>query len=131
MKTNRILSILLVLVISVTVFITPASAEEAHNHGDVEIIFLDENISEELKEDITDYILSGEYENGEDETATYGVTCTLLGHKIEISKTHVIKHKVNATAPRCYKQYVTIETCARCDYHNSTVTQAEFVNCCA
>ena len=131
MKTNRILAIFLVLVISMTLFITPASAEEAHDHGDVEIIFLDKNISEELKEDITDYILSGEYENGEDETATYGVTCTLLGHKIEITKTYVIKHKAKATAPRCYKQYVTIETCARCDYHNSTVTGYEYIYCCA
>ncbi len=131
MKTNRILSILLALVISITVFITPASAEEAHDHGDVEIIFHDENVSEKFKERATECLLNDECECCHDDSATYGLTCDLLGHNLETSNITKIKHQMYASAPRCSKQVVSFSQCTRCDYHTSTVIQSQRINCCA
>lgn len=131
MKTNRILAILLVLVISMTVFITPASAEEAHDHGDIEIIFLDENLSDETKERITECLLNDECECCDDDVSTYNILCTLNGHVLETSTTLKIKHKMYDTAPRCYQQTVQTKICARCDYHSSSVIAGRKIYCCA
>ena len=131
MKTNRILAILLVLVISITVFITPASAEEAHDHGDIEINFLDENLNDENKERITECLLNDECECHEDDIAAYSLICNIAGHNLESNTVLKIKHKRYDTAPRCYQQTVQTKICTRCDYHITTVIDSRKIYCCA
>ena len=134
MKTKRFLVIVMVVAILMSFFIMPtpaADVEESHNHDHIEIIFEDENLSPELKEKATAYFLNGDAETEDDGIATYGITCSLLGHKLEATTTYTITHKARATAPRCLKRTYTYEACTRCDYEISTLKSTAYIYCCA
>ncbi len=133
MKTKRFLALLMVLAISVSLFVIPTSAaetENVNNHDHIEIYFEDENLSEEFKAKATAYFLNNG-ENAEDESATYGLTCTLFGHKIKTTTTHIYTHKVKATSPRCIRETYAYDKCERCDYENSVLLSTVYISCCA
>lgn len=129
MKTNRFLAILMVIAISVSLFVMPTSAadEEAHSH--IEIIFEDENVSDELKERAIAYFSNPEA--SDDGAATYGLTCTLFGHKLESTTVTTTDHKYRATAPRCLQKKYNYQACTRCDYELSTLISSTYIACCA
>ena len=79
---KRILSMLLAVITLVSLTVLPASAEVG-THNDVEVIIHDENLPEETKAKIVEFYTSPEAED--EETSTYGLTCTLLGHDYEYS----------------------------------------------
>ncbi len=130
MNTKRFLALLMTLAISLSIFVLPVAAEETcnHDHEEVEIIFVDENISDELKEKATAYLLNCEEES--EDAETYGLTCTLLGHKLETTRAYKTTHKARSTAPRCLKRLYEYETCTRCDYQTSTVLSSTYIHCC-
>lgn len=131
MKTKRFLAILMVIAISMSLFVMPASAaEEEESHDHIEIYFEDENLSPEFKEKATAYFLNGGADN-EDNAATYGLTCTLLGHKLESTTTVTTTHKARTTAPRCLKKTYEYSACTRCDYETSTLKSSVYIYCCA
>ena len=130
MKTKRFLAILMVLAISISIFAMPASAEEATDtHTHIEVYFEDEGLSDEFKAKATAYFMNGEPE--QDEATTYGLTCTLFGHKLETTTTTKITHKARTTAPRCLKQVYNYSACTRCDYETSTLQSSSYIYCCS
>lgn len=129
MKKTRFLAILLVFAISISIFAIHSSAADEVEEAYIEIIFLDENVSDEFKEKATAHLLSG---GAEDEgAATYGILCKAFGHVLETSKTTKITHKVNATAPRCLQRTYEVSACTRCDYTVSTLTSSSYIYCCS
>ena len=93
--------------------------------NETDFIF-DANTTEEVRERIID-----NYFNGEDDTATtYGLICTLFGHKIETTSLTTVTHKVRTTAPRCRRDTYSVDTCSRCDYTESTLTSSNYIACC-
>lgn len=71
------------------------------------------------------------YFNGEDDgIATYGLMCTLFGHKIETTSVTAVKHKVSATSPRCLSEIYDVDNCTRCDYTKSTKIDSQYIVCC-
>ncbi|MBQ8182670.1 MAG: hypothetical protein IJ025_02065 [Clostridia bacterium] len=131
MKTKRILSLILALTTLLCMAIIPTNAAEAdtETHEHVEIIIENEDISAETKEKIMAF-----YSNGGEEQegiATYGLTCTLLGHKLESSVVYKITHKVRTTSPRCLKKTYNYESCTRCDYEESTLASQKYIVCCS
>ena len=73
-----------------------------------------------------------DYFNGEDEGATtYGLTCTLFGHKIETTTVTAVTHKAKATSPRCLREIYDVDNCTRCDYTKSTLINSNYIVCCA
>lgn len=127
MKIKNLFAILLVVILLVCTLVIPTSAKNATNNTEIEIIVYNE-VSEETKEKIERYFSSGE--PVEDKTSTYGLTCTLLGHKIESSTVETITHKVRTTAPRCVQKTYDYEACTRCDYENSLLTRTLYIYCC-
>ncbi len=131
MKTKRLLAFLIALATVLTVFIIPVGATEEHNHGDIEIVIHNEDISEETKAKIIAYYSDPDHSH-EDDAATYGLICTVIGHKIETVTTTTTTHKARATAPRCLKKTYKHEVCTRCDdYSVSTLLSSKYINCCA
>ena len=117
-----------------TFSIIPVGATEEHKHDEIEVIVLNEDISEEAKEKIIAYYMNGEHEHEstDDDAATYGIICTVIGHKIETSTTYTITHKARTTAPRCLKKKYNHEVCTRCDdYNKSTLISSTYISCCA
>ena len=94
--------------------------------NEVEFIF-DADTTEEFREKAIAHYFIGE----DNSTATYGLTCTLFGHKIESSVIAAVTHKAKATSPRCLQERYNVETCSRCDYTNSTKISAAYIVCCA
>ena len=128
MKTKKILSLILAITMLACMFIMPANAAEAETDENIEIIIVNENISEETKaKAIAFYANGGEEQEG---IATYGLTCTLLGHKLESSQVYKITHEVRSTSPRCLKKTYAYSTCTRCDYEESLLISSEYIVCC-
>ena len=128
MKTKKILSLILAIAMLVCVFIIPVNAVEAETHEHIEIIIENEDISEETKEKIIAFYTNGD---GEKEgTSTYGLTCTLLGHKLESSRVYSINHEVRSTSPRCLKKTYDYAACTRCDYEESVLVGEQYIFCC-
>ena len=128
MKINKLLSLILALATLICAVIIPANAAEAYTNEHIEIYIENENISEETKEKIIAF-----YTNGGEEKegiATYGLTCTLFGHKLESSIITTTTHKVRSTSPRCLEKTYNYESCTRCDYETSTLLTTEYIVCC-
>ena len=130
MKTKKISALILAIAMIACIFIMPANAAEtetaAHEH--FEIIIENEDISEETRRKIMVHFANHCEED--DCATTYGLTCTLLGHKTETTRVYKITHKVRSTSPRCLKKTYTYEACTRCDYENSTLMASEYIACC-
>ena len=129
MKIKNLFAILLALTLLICTFVIPVSAKKDSNiKTDIEIIINDE-VSEETKVKIEKYFANGE-PVANDGVSTYGLTCTLFGHKLESCTVSAITHKVSATSPRCLKKTYNYEACSRCDYENSELIDTEFIVCC-
>lgn len=126
---KKVISLILSLCFILSLGVIPASAEEAVETNDVTIIIHNEDISEETKEKLIAFYSNSEIHD--DTAATYGLTCTLFGHKLESATTTVITHKVRSTAPRCQEKTYDYEACTRCDYENSTLIGTTYIYCCA
>lgn len=128
MKTKKLLSLILAIAMFSCMFTIPANATETIADEHIEIIIVNPNISKETKaKAITFYTNGGEEQDG---IATYGLTCTLLGHKIESSTVYKITHEVRSTSPRCLKKTYNYDACTRCDYEKSTLVSNMYIVCC-
>ncbi len=127
MKTKKILASVLAIAMLACMFIMPANAAEAEADEHIEIIIENQNLSEEAKEKIIAYYTNGGEEQG---AATYGLTCTLLGHDFEYTRVYKITHKVRTTSPRCLKKTYEHAICNRCDYSESTLASSIYIICC-
>ena len=68
--------------------------------------------------------------NGDDGTTTYGLMCTLFGHKLESNMVSTITHCVEATDPRCLEETYLVDTCTRCDYATTERIGYGYITCC-
>ncbi|MBE6800255.1 MAG: hypothetical protein E7529_03525 [Ruminococcaceae bacterium] len=128
MKINKLLSLILALATLLCAVIIPANAAEADTNEHIEIYIENEDISEETKEKIIAFYTNGGEE--QEGVATYGLTCTLFGHKLESTTVSTVTHKVRSTAPRCLEKIYDYEACTRCDYEESTLKVQEYIYCC-
>lgn len=129
MKIKSLFALMLAISLLASVFVVPTSAKADETNSDIEIIIENENISAETKTKIEKFY-STENHN-DDGAATYGLTCTLLGHKLEESCVTTITHKVRATQPRCLQRTYEYAACTRCDYETSEVISSEYIICCS
>lgn len=130
MKTKNLFAGLLALILLICACALPSSAKEVNGNKKIEIIILDENVSVETKEKIEKYFATGE-PIVDNNATTYGLTCSLLGHKLENSIVDVITHKASSTSPRCLKKTYAYSACTRCDYETSTIIGQEYIICCS
>lgn len=134
MKNKKLLAMALAITTLLTIFIMPVGATEEQTNEDIEIVILNEDISEEAKAKIYAYYSDPDHnhENTDNGATTYGLICSVIGHKIDTSVVSVITHKARATAPRCLKKSYQHDVCTRCDdYETSTLIASTYINCCA
>ena len=128
MRTKKLLSLILAVVMFGCIFIMPVNAAETEVYENIEIIIVNENISEETKEKAISFYTNCEEE--QKDITTYGLTCTLLGHKLESTLVYKITHEVRATDPRCLKKTYDYSACTRCDYEESVLVSSIYIACC-
>lgn len=129
MKIKSLFAFFLALTLLTCTFVMPASAKENTTNNEFEII-INEDVSEETKEKIEKYFANGE-PTINNCNSTYGITCTLLGHKLENTSVSTITHKVRASAPRCVRKTYAYQECTRCDYETSELVATEYIFCCS
>ena len=94
--------------------------------GETEFVF-ESGVSAEIQQRVIADICG---EDCDDEAHTYGLMCTLFGHKLETNTANAITHKARATAPRCLKKTYNYSVCSRCDYTESTLINQQYISCC-
>ncbi len=62
--------------------------------------------------------------------APCGLTCILLGHKIQSAIASTIIHKVYDIAPRCEQTFYEVNACERCDYSEVILISVDAIECC-
>ena len=128
---KKIIALIMVVVSLFSVISVSAYAEEASEDtitvtvNETEFIF-DVNTSEKYRNKIIVHYFN---ENDED-VATYGLMCTLFGHKLESAVIQTVTHKVRTTAPRCLREKYDTEACTRCDYTNAVLISSVYISCC-
>jgi len=128
MKIKKLLSFTLTVIMLLSAFIMPTNAAETVVDENTVIIIENENISEETKAKIIAYYTNEEEHNND--STTYGLTCTLFGHKLESSAVTTITHKVRSSSPRCLQERYNYQACTRCDYEISTLISSSYIICC-
>lgn len=129
MKIKSSFAVLLALILLICTFVIPVNAKNIiNNNNEIEIV-INDDVSEETKLRIEKYFVNGI--PAEEENSTYGLTCTLFGHKTECTSVYTITHKVRATEPRCKKETYNYDECTRCDYSKATLIATEYIYCCA
>lgn len=127
---KKIIALILVVVSVFSVMSISAYAEDADENTVTvtinETVFM---FDTDTTEDFRNKFIA-HYFNHNDGIATYGLTCTLFGHKIQSSVVTAVTHKVNPTDPRCLQETYNAETCSRCDYTNATLLSSIYISCC-
>ncbi|MBQ2846799.1 MAG: hypothetical protein IJE74_00890 [Clostridia bacterium] len=128
---KKIIALILVVVSLFSTMSIAAYAEDTNENtvtitvNETEFVF-DANTTEEFR----NKAIAHYFNHNDDSTSTYGLTCTLFGHKLESSIISAVTHKVNATDPRCLRERYNTEVCSRCDYTNSTLISSTYITCC-
>lgn len=128
---KKIIALIMVVVSLFSVMSISVCAEDIKEStvtvtvNETEFVF-DANASEEFRNNFIAHYFN---ENDED-SATYGLMCTLFGHKLESSIITTITHKVRATSPRCLRETYDTEACTRCNYTNAELIDSSYISCC-
>ncbi len=128
---KKIISLILVVVSLLSVMSISVYAEDTVENtitvieNETTFVF-DANTTEDFRNKFIDHYFSHD-NNG---ATTYGLTCTLFGHKLESSVVKAITHKAKATAPRCLQETYEMEVCTRCDYTNPILIGSTYISCC-
>lgn len=65
-----------------------------------------------------------------DNAQTYGLMCTLFGHKYTSEVVVTVTHNVNSSAPKCLRETWQLNVCSRCEHTEGTVIDSYYINCC-
>lgn len=129
---KKMLAVILAIASVFSLATFSASAENTDENtviitkGDTDYIF-EAGVSDDL---MNRYIYVIETEHDCDDAATYGLMCTLFGHKLESSVVSTLTHNVRTSAPRCLKRTYSVEACTRCDYTSQTLLDSTYISCC-
>ena len=132
---KRIISIFMAAILCVlsAAVITSATAETVDSSVvivsegvEYTVEFENTTLSDEQQQAIAEKLVYGNVDN----VQTYGLMCTLFGHKTEQNTVGVITHKVKTTSPRCKRELYLVTTCTRCDYQEQELTGTSYIVCC-
>ena len=132
---KRIISIFMAAILCVlsAAVITSATAETVDSSVvivsegvEYTVEFENTTLSDEQQQAIAEKLVYGNVDN----VQTYGLMCTLFGHKTEQNTVGVITHKVKTTSPRYKRELYLVTTCTRCDYQEQELTGTSYIVCC-
>ena len=126
---KKIISLVMVVVSLFLVMSVSASAENTNENtvivNETEFIF-----DADTSDDFRNKVIADYFNENEENATTYGLICTLFGHKLETGVIQVVTHKVRSTDPRCLRERFDTEACTRCDYTNQELISSSYISCC-
>lgn len=126
---KKLISVLLVTILLTAFCITPVAGDSTTNIYTIDnkTIIFDENSAFTIEEQ---QIIAELLANPEQEHTTYGLMCTLLGHKNTTEVVRAITHCVDTKSPRCLKETFNITTCLRCGETSTELVSRKYITCC-
>lgn len=92
----------------------------------MDTIFNEDSVfSNDQKQKIAEFLVYGN-----SDIQTYGLMCTLFGHKYTTETVQTITHCVYSSAPRCLRQKYEVSICSRCDATEQTLISEQQIYCC-
>lgn len=128
-KLTKTLALLFALVFAFAPVIHATNSTYNYYDGNTEVRITHGGLSEEKLLFLAQLLTEGE--NNAD-IQTYGIMCTLFGHKLVTTANTVTTHMVYDTYPHCEcKSYIT-DICERnnCNYAETQLISTEKVGCC-
>ncbi len=129
-KCIRVLACFLVLLTLTTVWVAATESNQQYTYQKDDttytVEFIDTTFTAEQQEQVAHNLVYVEEPNAQ----TYGLMCTLFGHKLVESTVGVITHKVKTYAPRCKREIYDVTVCERCDYQTQTLSTTSYILCC-
>ena len=119
---------MMVLIIIAAFCISAYASTQTNTYelGEYTVIFDENNtLDEAMKQRIANELVYGD-----SDAQTYGLMCTLFGHKYETHDVQVIHHCVSATNPRCKEETYEVSICTRCDDSTTELAYYTFISCC-
>lgn len=126
-KITKIIALLMVVILAVVPSVHASNATYIYQSNNIEITISHPGISEDKLLYIAHLLESEDFSAN---TQTYGLTCTLFGHKLVTTANQVITHMVYDTYPHCERKYYNTTICERCDYAEVELISTEAVGCC-
>ena len=128
-KLTKMIALLLVAVFTFTSAVHATESTYIYQEENIEIRIAHNGLSEEKLLHISRLLLSGETNT---DTQTYGLMCTLFGHKLATTQTQVVTHMVYDTYPCCKRELYNVAVCERnnCNYSEIELLVAEAIGCC-
>lgn len=127
---KRVITFTLVIVIALFSCMT-VSASETETTGNIYVIdditvIFDESstLTEEEQQYIAEYLVFG------NESETYGLVCSIFGHKYVNEIISVITHCVRDLSPRCKRETYEVNTCGRCGKVEQELLSTVYIVCC-
>ena len=126
---KRIISILLAAILLSAMCVSTSANDIVNNVYviDNKTIVFDESsaFTTEEKQMIAELLA-----NPEQEHSTYGLMCTLFGHKNTTESVHTITHCVDTKSPRCLQEFFEVTTCSRCGETSTERISYSYITCC-
>ena len=131
MKKYSIALIAILIILTITVVLVSATEVNTQytyqkNNTTYTVEFMETELSAEQLEQVAYNLVYAQEPDGQ----TYGLACTLFGHKLTESTVSVITHKVRTYAPRCKREIYDVTVCERCDYQTQTLSTTSYLDCC-
>ena len=128
-KITKMLALIFAMVFAFASTVNATNNTYIYQENNIEIAITHSGLSEEKLLHIVHLLMSGETSN---DTQTYGLMCTLFGHKLVTTEDQVITHMVYETYPHCERKYYETTTCERnnCNYAEVELLSVEKVGCC-
>lgn len=126
---KKIISILLVMFL-LTTFCVTSTAGEATNDiytiNNKTIIFYEASVFTADEQQVIAELLA----NSDQVHSTYGLMCTLFGHKNTSETVETITHCVEAKSPRCLRETFLVTKCSRCGETTTERINYAYISCC-
>ena len=124
---KRILAFCMITIFTLMPITHASNLSYVYVSGNVEIEIIHSGLTEEKLLYIAQTLTS---ETTTDETTTYGLVCTLFGHKLVGTINTVTVHMTYDTYPYCECKTYESNVCERCDYIETELILTEPVGCC-
>ena len=128
-KITKMLALLLTMVFAFASTVNATNSTYVYQENNIEITITHSGLSEEKLLHIAQLHISGETST---EVQTYGLMCTIFGHKLITTADEVVTHMVYETYPHCERMFYNTTTCERnnCNYAEVELISVESVGCC-
>ena len=126
---KKLITIFITVILMLSMCVSTYANENTSNVytiGNKTVVFKEDSVFTMEKQ----YYIAELLVNPETEASSYGLMCTLFGHKNTQEMVTTITHCVNSTSPRCMQENFLITTCSRCEETTVERVSYNFITCC-